>query len=320
MDYKAFLKPSERLVVTLPYFGGARVDSVDRRFAVQRREETQIEPGWWRFAIEGRRAVPTEPASAVDLGALPAVRGHWVDGWVVASGRDLGRIALPPDDEPSPLARVVARRWYSGDLLFDTLEFEDDAETSARLALEERRALGAVKGVVPSLRAAFGYSLGLAAAERLKIEVSIRELTPIVVEIADGGMTVVQQLFDDLVQQRLRMEQLLREREAQARMSVAARGAKAVNRRGTPYQQCDEALDGADARMVAFRRMGRNEAYEVTYTVDGTRIISTVAADSLQVLDPGVCLANAHRVLTLDAMPSVIREAIEDRVLVITRR
>lgn len=318
MDYKAFLKPSEPLV--LPYFGGARVDSVDRRFAVRRDEKTTLDPGWWRFAINGRRAVPQGAADAVDLGALPAVRGHWVDGWVVSSGKDLGRIALPPADEPSPLAKVVARRWYSGDLLFDSLEFEDDAEMSARLALEQRQPLGALKGVVPSLRAAFGYALGLAAAQQLRIEISIRELTPIVVEIAEGGMTVVQQLFDDLVQQRRQMEEAVRAREAQVRLANAARAATAVNRRGNPYDICDHALDGADARMVAFRRVNNNTAYEVTYTVEGERIISTVAADSLQVLDPGVCLAGAHRVLTLDAMPSVIREAIEDGVLVITRR
>lgn len=318
MDYKAFLKPSEPLV--LPYFGGARVDSADRRFAVQRREETQLEPGWWRFAIEGRRAVPKDHAEPVDLGALPAVHGHWVDGWVVSAGRELGRIALAPTDEPSPLAKVTARRWYSGDLLFDSLEFEDDAELTARLALEERRPLGAVKGVVPSLRAAFGYALGLAAAAQLKIEVSIRELTPIVVEIADGGMPVVAQLFDDLVQRRLQMEQALREREARAKLTDAARSATSVVRKGDGYAICDHALDAADARMLAFRRIASNTQFEVTYTVDGERIISTVAADTLQVLDPGVCLANAHSVLTLDAMPSVIREAVEDGVLVITRR
>ena len=318
MDYKAFLKPTEPLV--LPYFGGARVDAADRRFVVRRDEKTTLDPGWWRFAIEGRRAVPEEPAEAIDLGALPAIRGHWVDGWVVSSGKDLGRIALPPADEPSPLAKVVARRWYSGDLLFDSLEFEDDAEMQARVALEERRPLGTTKGVVPSLRAAFGYALGLAAAQQLKIELSIRELTPIVVEIADQGMTVIQQLFDDLVQQRLAMEQAIREREVRARMAEAARHAKAVGRAQHPHSQCDQALDGANARMVAFRRISNNSQYEVTYTVDGTRVITTVAADSLQVIDPGVCLANAHRVLTLDAMPSVIREAIEEGRLVITRR
>ncbi len=319
MDYKAFLKPTEPLV--LPYFGGARVDAADRRFAVQRDEKTTLENGWWRFAISGRRAVPQEPAEAVDLGSLPAIRGHWVDGWVVVNGRELGRIALPPGDEPQPLARVTARRWYSGDLLFDTLDFDDDAEVAARLALEERRPLLAcVKGVVPSLRAAFGYALGVAAAQQMKIEISVRELTPIVVEIADGGMTVVQQLFDDLVQQRIRMEQLLRERAAHAKLTHAARTAKPIHHRGDPYTLCDQTLDAANARLVAFRRIASNTQFEVTYTVDGERIISTVAADTLQVLDPGVCLDGAHRVLTLDAMPSVIREAIEENHLNITRR
>jgi hypothetical protein len=38
------------------------------------------------------------------------------------------------------------------------------------------------------------------------------------------------------------------------------------------------------------------------------------------VIDPGICLSGAHRVLTLDAMPSVVREAIEEEHLNITRR
>jgi hypothetical protein len=48
--------------------------------------------------------------------------------------------------------------------------------------------------------------------------------------------------------------------------------------------------------------------------------MSLVATDTLQVLDPGICLSGAHRVLTLDAMPSVVREAIEEDHLNITRR
>ena len=42
--------------------------------------------------------------------------------------------------------------------------------------------------------------------------------------------------------------------------------------------------------------------------------------DTFQVIDPGICLSGAHRVLTLDAMPSVVREAIEEDHLNITRR
>src|SRR5262245_7782048 len=162
VDYKSFLKQAGETVV-LPYFGGTRVDDAKRRLHV----EGELAPGWWQFQIDGRRAVAKQPASPVELSTLPAVRGHWVSGWVVVDGKQLARIALPPDDEPAPLSRITARRWYSNDLLFDTTEFEDDAELAARTALEERRPLGDVKGVVPSLRAAFAYALGMTVAHEL---------------------------------------------------------------------------------------------------------------------------------------------------------
>jgi hypothetical protein len=315
MDYRNFLKPSEPLV--LPFFGGTRVDTADRRL---RLSTAPTAPGWWRFEIKGRHATPIERASPVDLSSLPAMRGHYIDGWVVASGRELGRIALPLDDEPAPLARVTARRWFSGDWLFDTADFEDDAELEARKALEERRALGAVKGVVPSLRAAFGYALGLATAVQLKIPMSIRELSPIVVEIADGGPGVVQQLFDDLVEERRREEAAIRERERLIQLANRAGTARVVERANTARERCDDALADARARMVGFRNRANNQV-EVTYTVDGARIISIVDGYTLQVIDPGVCLGHGgeHRTLTLDAMPSVIREAIETHRLNILR-
>ncbi|NVB76945.1 MAG: hypothetical protein HOV81_00990, partial [Kofleriaceae bacterium] len=230
MDYKAFLKKPSGEVETLvlPYFGGTKVDTKDRRFGV----EGELAPGWWRFQIEGRRAVSPETAHAAelpDLSALPAVRGHFFNGWVVVDGKHMGRIPLPPDDEPPPLSRITARRWYSNDLLFDTTEFEDDAELAARTALEERRPLGDVKGVVPSLRAAFGYALGMALARELDVEVSPRELTPRVVEIADGGRPVVAAMFAALVEQRRREAEEARRRAEEAaareRLANAARNA-----------------------------------------------------------------------------------------------
>jgi hypothetical protein len=318
MDYKAFLKPRDPIV--LPYFGGTRIDAADRRFAVAPRDPA-LAPGWWRFQIEGRRAVPLEPAAAVELGALPVMRGHWVDGWVVASGRELGKIALPPADEPQPLSRVVARRWYSGDWLFDTTEFEDDAELEARRVLEDKQPLGARKGVVPSLRAAFGYALGLAVAADLKIELTIRELTPIVVEIADGGRDVVRQLFDDLVEARRREEAAVRERARRIQLAKSAITARVVERARDPRERCDEALASANARMTGFRRVEHGSQCEVTYTVEGSRIVSLVDTLTLAVIDPGVCLGHdgEYKVLTLDAMPSVIRQAIEEDRLNIGR-
>lgn len=322
IDYKDFLKP--QATVVLPYFGGSRVDMADRRLRVELEDNNALAHGWWRFKIEGRKALPRKPESPIDLSKLPAVRGHYISGWVVVDGRTLHRFALPIDDEPAPLSRVVGRRWYSGDMLFDTTEFEDDAEVSARQALEERRGIAEIKGVVPSLRAAFGYAVGMDVAQELNIHITPREIMSRVVAIADGGREVVVQMFRALLEQRMReaeeARRLAEESLRQQQLAMATRGARAMPRANTPHRRCDDALEKAGARMLSARRLAAGTQIDVTYEVDGTRIMSIVDAHTLQVLDPGICLSGAHRVLTLDAMPSVVREAIEEDHLNITRR
>ena len=326
MDYKKFLAKEETLV--LPYFGGTRVDAEARRFQVV---GSNTAPGWWRFKIEGRRATPVERASPVELGSLPLVRGHWVSGWLVADGRTMHRIALPPDDEPAALARITGRRWYSQDLLFDTLEFEDDAEITARLALEQQRAIGDVRGVTPSLRAAFGFALGTQLAREMRIEISVPELMPQAAAIADGGADVARRVFTDLIDERQRQIAEARRRVEDARRQAeeirielkrrgAAATARALPRAHDPVRRADETLDAAHARLLSCRRINGNTQLDVVYEVDGARILSIVDIDTFEVIDPGICLSGAHRVLTLDAMPSVVREAIEEDHLNITRR
>ena len=317
-DYRRFLAAADPIV--LPYFGGTRVDAADRRLRV----ETQLAPGWWRFQIDRRRAVPLEPASPVELGSLPVMRGHWACGWVIADGRELGRIAPVPDDEPAALSKVVARRWYSGDWIFETTDFEDEPELEARRALEARRPLGDVRGVTPSLRAAFGYALGIAAARELRIEVSMRELTSRVVAIADGGIDVVRTMFEELLAQReleLAEARRLAELAAHSRkLANAVETARVRPRARDPRRRADDILDAAGARMLECRSLDRGARLDVTWELGGTRFMTLVDAETFQVVDPGVCLAGAHRVLTLDAMPSVVREAIDEGHLNITRR
>jgi len=317
-DFREFLAPQQPVV--LPYFGGTRVDAADRRLRVDSKGELAI--GWWRFRIEGRRAVPVEPASPVELGALSRVRGHWVHGWIVVDGRHLAHVALPPDDEPPPLSRAAARRWHSGDLVFEALDFEDDAELDARRALEERRPIGDLRGAVPSLRVAFGIALGAAIAGELGAAVSVRELVPHAVAIAERGRDAMREWLDELAAERQRAEAEAARRAKELRLATTAESARAITRHRDSAQRADDALDGAKARMLSCRRLERGTRLDVTYEVDGTRILSIVDAETLQVIDPGVCLGHddEYRVLTLDAMPSVVREAIETGRLNITRR
>jgi hypothetical protein len=337
-SYKSFLSRVEPLV--LPYFGGTRVDTAERRLrvtppAASPADRAALEPGWWRFEVDGRRAIPRDRAAPVELGALPAVRGHWACGWVVASGRELGRIALPPEDEPPPLARVTARRWYSGELVLDSIDFEDDAEVSARRALEEQRSIADLSGVVPSLRAAFSLSLAMAVARELAVPVSLRELAPYHVAIGDGGRLAVRALLDRLVAERAAAEAEVRERlrraaeetaelarrqaevRRDAELRATARQAHVRRRSGDPVERADLALAAAGARMLSARRL-RGDLLEVRFVVDDVRLIATVAG-SLQVVDAGLCLAGADREITLDSLPSVVREAVRTHSLNITR-
>jgi len=338
VNYKAFLSHKTSLV--LPYFGGTRVDAADRRL---RLAAPSCEPGWWRFEVDGRRAIPRDRASPALLDALPAVRGHWTDGWVVASGRELGRIALPPEDEPPPLARVTARRWHSGELLLGSTDFEDDAEVSARSALEEGRSIAGLSGVVPSLRAAFSLALAVAVARERGVPVSLRELAPHAVAIGEGGRDAARAVLDRLVAARRAAEEAARERVQQAarqareiellahqgrmaearalrdvELRAAATEAYARRRSGGPVERADAALEGAGARMLSARRLSGDQL-EIRLVVDDVRLVSIVAAGTLQVLDAGLCLAGADRMITLDSLPSVVREAVRTHSLNITR-
>jgi hypothetical protein len=80
----------------------------------------------------------------------------------------------------------------------------------------------------------------------------------------------------------------------------------------------ERALASAGARLHDTRRL-EGGRLEVTFRFMGERFLSIVDMGTLQVVDAGICLAGADREVTLESLPSVIREAIEDGVLVITR-
>ena len=315
VDFRSFLSSSEPVV--LPYFGGTRVEAADRRH----RLSAVLEPGWFRFRIDGRRAVPIEPAEPIDLTDRPAVRGHWAEGWLFSSGREVDRVALPPAEEPAPLARATGRRWHSGDLLLESIDFEDEAEVEARQALEDGGAIAAVRGAVPSLRAAFGFALAVAVGRELRVPVSPREARGRVLDIAERGREAAVELCRALAEER--------ERHAAEQAAVLDRHQRAIAaerirrsvraRPGNPIERADAALEAAGARMLNARRLA-DRMLEVRFQLDGERYICVADMHTLQILDAGICLSGADRMITLDSLPSVIREAIEVDHLNITRR
>lgn len=332
MDYTKFLARTERSL--LAYLGGPTVVSASRRLRVG---TPRPAPGVHAFEVKGREArvlageAPDEEAVAEVLAPLPRARGHRVSaGFVVLSGERgpaaLARVHLPPPDDPAPLSLVRARRWHSGELLFEGLDFDGDAELEARLRLEARAPLGDLSGVAASLRVAYGLALAGVVARSVHLPLSPREALGFAAEAADGGEDVA----------RAHLARLVHARQAEAaRVAVAAqrvvleanvarrvalRGPRVPPTRENAADRAEAALEATDARVLSTRRLQGGAQLEVAFELLGERFVSVVDALTLQVVDAGVCLAGEDDLVTLESLPGVIREAIDGGVLVITRR
>jgi hypothetical protein len=317
MDYRKFLGKTSS--VTLPYFGGAFVHDASRRLRVS----VEQPPGWYRFEISGRAATPVDSAEPADLSGLEIVRGHFAHGWLFSGGRALERIELLPEEEPPVLSPLTARRWHSGQLLFEAADFESEAEDLARRALEELSGIAEVKGVAASLRAAFGWALVARVAEQRQMRVSPREVMSVVLQISAGGRDDVERWLDE-VEERRRLEQVRLEAWARAEAIVIPTGARSAWTRPNPDEErspasrAAHALASAGAELLGSRSLGQG-MLEVTYRFLGERFISVVDERTLQVFDAGICLSGEDRQVTLESLPSVIREGYDSGQLNITR-
>ena len=181
-DYRKFLAKVETRV--LPYFGGTRVFTDSRRLRLAGALDA---PGWYTFEIKGREAAPKGPADAPDLSGLPLVRGHVVGGLLVGDNASCEELAFMPADEPAVLSPCRARRWHSDDVMFESIDFEGEAEIAAREAFEDGRSLEGVKGISAPLRAAFAYAVLGKVSREIAVPFSPREVRKELLAVAGGG-------------------------------------------------------------------------------------------------------------------------------------
>lgn len=307
MDYRQLLGKVEAMV--LPYLGGLSVHAADRRLRVQ----ACVAVGWWRFEVSGRVATPREEAEPADMRALPSVRGHLVGDWLFTGGTTAERVYLMPN-ESELFTPAKARRWHSGDHLFDDAAFADDPELAVREAwMSDTGSLAGIKGVAPSLRAAFGYAVARREANRIGMQVSAREVLSRAHEVAAGtlpALTLIRQVearrYTIDPQSAHRFRGARRRRETDATLDNAEDRACAV-------------LEPTGAEVLATRLLGEREL-EVAFRYRGERFIAVVDWETLHVYDSGICLSGADEELGLDSLPAVISEAIDTGELVITRR
>ncbi|MCC6335098.1 MAG: hypothetical protein IT380_14055 [Myxococcales bacterium] len=337
VDYKKFLGKQEALV--LPWLGGPTVEAEGRRLRLTKRPKA---PGWYRFEVKGRDATPGEAADTPDVSKLPKVRGWLWGERLVHEGARAEPMALLPTEEPPLFSPLSARRWYSGELFFDALEFESEAEGQVREALALGRGLAEVKGVAAGLRAAFGYALLTAASKKSGVPFVASEVKPRVAEVAQGGAATAEAALEALEEERVvarrewlelerrRLEALVREEveaerearrtELERREAELAQVLRQRRGRGGPVELAEAALAQAGAVLETARRLNANQL-EVVFRFMGERFISIVDAHTLQVIDSGICLGHPPRddLITLDSLPSVIKEAIDGGFLVILR-
>jgi hypothetical protein len=311
IDYRRFLGASEERV--LPYLGGGEVIGPDRGLRVAE----DVAPGWWRFAVEGRRARALERVEPADgwTAGLASVAGHWSGRRLVDDAGRAEVVHLLPEDELPRFAPLRSRRWHSGDLVFELAALEGEAEDDARMRFEDHAALGDVRGAPGSLRAAFALAVIGDVSARRDVPASALEVARDLGDIAEGGWPAADAVLDRLRAHRTAEAERMRARER----AIAARPvATPLPGAGDPARRAADALAGSGARLLAARTLAGG-LIEVRYRFLGERLGAVVQADSLQVVDAGVCLAGHDRELTLASLPGAVREGVETGQLVITR-
>jgi hypothetical protein len=318
-DYRRFLAASTNGhdgEEVLAYFGGPYVQAGPRRLSVR----PPGPPGFFRFAVTGRSARVVGPAEPPDLSGWPAVRGYVVprEGRTVYLATDSGaaeRLVIGPADEPRPFAPLLARRFPGGELVFDAEEFESGVEDAVRTAYEDGVTLADVKGVPATLRAAFGYAVLLRVARRESVPAIPAEARPHLSALADRGEAAAREVLGLLRAERARVEPdetpqwIIARDQAQRRRAEVSDDA--VTRRVA------QVLYANNAGLRGLRRL-EGGWLEVRYDLDGEQFVSIVEARTLNVADAGICLNQHDGELTLESLPSVIREAIRTGRLHVT--
>lgn len=309
IDYRRFLGRIEERV--LAYLGGGSVIAADRAL----RMTAAIAPGWWRFSVQGRTATPLESVEAPEdvLRTLESAVGFWTGGRLVHGAAIAEPVHLLPEDELPRFAPCRARRWHSGDLVFERMELEGEAEEMTRRVFEDRAVLAGIKGVPGTLRAAFALAVIADVSARTGIAAAPIEVRADLTGVAERGWPAAEGVVERLRRERETQATRARERALRATRAPSA----APPRADDGVERATAALLGSGAALLSARALGGG-LLEVTYRFLGERLRAVVLSDTLQVVDAGVCLAGHDRELTLASLPGAVREGSETGQLAIT--
>lgn len=295
--------------VTLPWLGGRALHAQTRSWEIS--GQLPREHGWYTFQLKGRTASNPVPGEAQPV-LNHVVLGYLVGDRIVPDGvrvepnpgdivKRSERIFLV-DEGVDRFARVTAGRVYElGPLVFQGLAMPLGPEDEVMSAfLDQKDSVADVKGVHPSLDAAF------------RMEVWWRK--------------EAERRRKELEEQRRKEEE--ERAKAERRQQLAEQLGTGEGRRAMAHIDFDSAARAAlavsGAELLDVKKVERRGEYVVRYRFEGRRLECTCDRE-MRIIDSGICLVDhdsgekGDDYFTLESLPSVIRQAVREGLLVVRR-
>jgi hypothetical protein len=309
MGWRDLLETGEERV-TLPWLGGRTLHSFARTWRIEGR--LPREHGWYDFSIQGR--IASDPKSC---DSQPTIKVQQVIGYLVGDH-------VVPDDahvDPDPqnitrcservhllepgldrFARVRAGRIADGcPLIYIDQEFPLGPEDAVLEAyLDEKLTVTDIKEVTPALDAAFRME----SWQRQQAEIRRQEL--------------------DRLRREEEARKAVEERRAQIRESLGDGAGRREMAKVDFREAARAALAVGGARYLDHREHNRPGEWAVKYRLSGQRF-ECICDENLHIVDSGICLTDERTgekgdtYFTLESLPSVVQQAMDEDVLVVYR-
>jgi hypothetical protein len=304
MGWQDLLEKAE--VITAPWVGGYWLQAHGRRWHIE--DPLPREFDWYRFQTQKRACYrfqqePFEPDHSI---LFDHRVGYLIGDHVVIDGladttidlKSLGRCSYPVYLIPQGLERFsrvrVARFYENGPFLFVEQTFPLGPEPEVLAAYQDRaKSIDTIKQVSPALDLAF------------RLESWRRDET-------EAQRRLAQQRREQEEKRAALLKQL---GDGQGRRELAKHDFR---------KAAETALNIGGAEYLDHRQSVNRNEMVVTFRLDGRRF-ECVCDVNMQIIDAGICLTDhdtgvkGDRYFTLESFPSVIRQAIRERKLVVWR-
>lgn len=281
-----------------PYFGQRSISRDGRSWNIHGRPR---EHGWFRWQTNGRSAVPVEDVvvpdeswragssdqavSVITFGTRIIIRSNLGQRW-------LGRVLLMTPGPVFRSLRVVPAE------VPGTLSYGAAREQRYVVIKDEPWALGTTLHDVID-----AFDEGKESLDH----------------IAGGIPLVLREAFYLAVEDRKIREEMAR--EARARAAAAELAAQAAARQASFEERARLALAMGGAEYIGSRDTYVAGEKEVRYRFRHERLACVVVCDTLGIVEAGICLTDHYtgekgdRLLTLESLPSVVGQAIDEGLL-----